>query len=496
MPAPPAPPSPPPLEGLVIQKRWKILNVLGKGAFGEVHAALDLHTNTRFAMKIEPPSAKKQVLKLEIAVLRKLATAVIDHGATPWFADFVASGRFAITASKDATPKKGQDGKPAAVPVYSFMVMGLLGPNLSEIRRQTLPHRFPLATTSHLTVQMLHSIETLHAVGVVHRDIKPGNFCVAADHVFPSTPLESTRVYVIDFGLSRRYLSSSTGAIRPARTKVGFRGTSRYASLRAHDGCDLGPVDDLWSLLYLTIEFVTGVLPWKGKEKDHIAAIKVQHHGTTRSRAGDDGGSAKGDPPRPTPLHVGQKGHITHGLPPPLTRLWTYLSTLDYEDPPDYRRIEKELLDLARPPSSHLQQPRPGDPSAATVALGMARAEGEKTSLTTTTKTTSTGPAVSKGSTSKTSAAAIPPSDNYNDNDMMVVDGHDLDHRNRSGCGGPPLSIPLPPPPPPPPPASTETVQNVTPPRTPAAVAATPISKDLPPTLPPLPVYDPHLIPR
>lgn len=51
------------------------------------------------------------------------------------------------------------------------------------------------------------------------------------------------------------------------RENVGFRGTARYASIQAHFGKELGRVDDLWSLFYMVIEFLTGTLPWKGKEK-------------------------------------------------------------------------------------------------------------------------------------------------------------------------------------------------------------------------------------
>ncbi|KAJ3149344.1 hypothetical protein HDU86_006979 [Geranomyces michiganensis] len=85
------------LEGIVVHRR--ALNVLGKGAFGEVHAAVNMVTKERHAIKIEPPKTKKQVLRLEIAVLKKLAAAAAKHTssvdaevqACPWVADFIAS---------------------------------------------------------------------------------------------------------------------------------------------------------------------------------------------------------------------------------------------------------------------------------------------------------------------------------------------------------------------------------------------------------------------
>ncbi|KAI9098726.1 kinase-like domain-containing protein, partial [Phlyctochytrium arcticum] len=259
--------------------------VLGKGAFGEVHAGFDTQTNAPVAIKIEPPSSKKQVLKLEVAILRKLANATLE----------------AVVAAMKAS-----------LPVYTFMVMELLGPNLSEIRRNAPEHRFPPSVIADIGVQMLHGIQSLHAIGVVHRDIKPGNFCVGVDYT-PEKGLVGQRVYMIDFGLSRKFVSGG-GIIREARQKVGFRGTSRYASLRAHKGQDLGPVDDLWTFFYLLVEFTTGSLPWKGKEKDRIAIVKGQYH----------------DAP------LGTEGHITFGLPEPLVEMWKYLAQLDYADMVDY----------------------------------------------------------------------------------------------------------------------------------------------------------------
>ncbi|KAJ3446508.1 tau-tubulin kinase [Anaeramoeba flamelloides] len=49
---------------------------------------------------------------------------------------------------------------------------------------------------------------------------------------------------------------------------MGFRGTTRYASLNFHLGIDLSRRDEIWSLLYLLVEFLKGELPWS-QVKDH-----------------------------------------------------------------------------------------------------------------------------------------------------------------------------------------------------------------------------------
>lgn len=69
-------------------------------------------------------------------------------------------------------------------------------------------------------------------------------------------------MYILDFGLARQYLDGDDH-LRPERSFVGFRGTTRYASLNAHRGKELGRHDDLVSLFYMTVEFLTGKLPWR-----------------------------------------------------------------------------------------------------------------------------------------------------------------------------------------------------------------------------------------
>ncbi|KAJ3217169.1 Tau-tubulin kinase 2 [Dinochytrium kinnereticum] len=250
------------------------METVGKGAFGEVYTALDLQTSETVAIKVETPACKKPVLKLEISVLRKLQDS-------PYVCRHIAAGRFTWPQNiPHADGMISPSGSPTTTssdpPVYSYMVMELLGSNLSELRRKAPQGRFSLATTSILAKQMLRSIEALHRIGILHRDVKPGNFCMELTD--PSRRLQSgrTKCYLIDFGLSRRYLTAS-GNVREPRSKVGFRGTARYASVNAHLGMELGRVDDLWSLFYLVVEFLNGQLPWKGKEKDRIGELKQKY---------------------------------------------------------------------------------------------------------------------------------------------------------------------------------------------------------------------------
>ncbi|VDN45606.1 unnamed protein product [Gongylonema pulchrum] len=82
------------------------------------------------------------------------------------------------------------------------------------------------------------------------------------------------RLIIVDYGLARRFRHPN-GRLRPLRRGCGFRGTTLYASLRAHDGKDLGPADDLISLFYSAIEMILGGVPWKrARRSEEVKSAK------------------------------------------------------------------------------------------------------------------------------------------------------------------------------------------------------------------------------
>uniref|UniRef100_A0A8C3HHA8 Tau tubulin kinase 2 n=1 Tax=Chrysemys picta bellii TaxID=8478 RepID=A0A8C3HHA8_CHRPI len=168
--------------GILVKERWKVLRKIGGGGFGEIYDALDLLTRENVALKVESAQQPKQVLKMEVAVLKKLQGK--DHVCR-----FIGCGR------NDR---------------FNYVVMQLQGRNLADLRRSQSRGTFTISTTLRLGKQILESIESIHSVGFLHRDIKPSNFAMGR---FPST---CRKCYMLDFGLARQF-TNSCGDVRPVR---------------------------------------------------------------------------------------------------------------------------------------------------------------------------------------------------------------------------------------------------------------------------------------
>ena len=298
----------------MLLRHWVITSRIGGGAFGETYTAVSAahvgddangshhhhqqHGHGEAAGGFSPNSTlsanhgvnageevcikverndKRMVLRLEVLALKKVQSC-------PYVVRYISSGR--------------QDD-------INFLVMEKLGENLSELRRLTPTGAFELYTVLHIGVSCLQAIQGIHNLGLVHRDIKPSNFVVG------NTAETRRRCYLIDFGLAKRFRGSN-GEMKPARENAGFRGTSRYASLNSHRHKELGRVDDLWSLLFMLVEFITGTLPWRRtKEKEVIAELKAAHVGP----------------------------QLVRNLPREFTPFVEHLMTLSFESEPDYNYL-------------------------------------------------------------------------------------------------------------------------------------------------------------
>ena len=134
--------------------------------------------------------------------------------------------------------------------------MELLGPSLENLF-QKLNKKFSIKTSCMLGIQMIDRIEYIHSKKILHRDIKPDNFLIGRGN-------NSHIVYILDFGLSKKYWSSKRDEHIPFCTNKKLTGTARYASINALSGCEQGRRDDLESIGYIIMYFIRGNLPWQG----------------------------------------------------------------------------------------------------------------------------------------------------------------------------------------------------------------------------------------
>jgi casein kinase 1 len=69
-------------------------------------------------------------------------------------------------------------------------------------------------------------------------------------------------VYVVDFGLAKRFYDPWTKQHIPYRNDKSLTGTARYASIHAHLGEELARRDDLEAVGFVMLYFFNGSLPW------------------------------------------------------------------------------------------------------------------------------------------------------------------------------------------------------------------------------------------
>eukprot|EP01105_Mastigella_eilhardi_P026645 TRINITY_DN779_c0_g3_i1.p1 TRINITY_DN779_c0_g3~~TRINITY_DN779_c0_g3_i1.p1 ORF type:complete len:349 (+),score=66.27 TRINITY_DN779_c0_g3_i1:331-1377(+) len=200
---------------------------------------------------------------------------------------------------------------------YNVMVMDILGPSLEDLFHMCGQH-FSLKTVLMLADQCLRRLEYVHAKNFIHRDVKPDNFLMGVGN-------RSTQVYLIDFGLAKKYRDSTTHQHIPYRENKSLTGTARYASNNTHLGIEQSRRDDLESLGYILMYFCRGSLPWQGQKADNkhqkYEKIAEKKLSTTVEQ-------------------------LCKGYPSEFATFLTYCKSLHFEDKPDYEFLRKLLRGL------------------------------------------------------------------------------------------------------------------------------------------------------
>ena len=211
------------LKNKVLFGKYRLDKIIGKGSFGCVFRGTNIKDNSEVAIKLEIKNLKDHLLELECDFL-----LLLKGYGIPDVKSYGRSGKF-----------------------YA-LVLELLGINLKELKNSK--KNFSLKDLSMLAIQIIDRIEYVHSKYIVHRDIKPENFLLGYKN--------SSTIYIIDFGISKKYRSSRTGKhIRYSKTGKMF-GTIRYCTYNASLGLEQSRRDDLESIGHMLIYLANGDLPW------------------------------------------------------------------------------------------------------------------------------------------------------------------------------------------------------------------------------------------
>ncbi len=160
--------------------------------------------------------------------------------------------RVLILCALDGVPKVyyyGQYGD------YNILVMDLVGPSLDELF-EYCNSKLSLDAVLHIGVQMVSILERIHSFDYVHRDVKPGNMAIGLG-------TSANTLYLLDYGLAKRYKALYTRKHIPYDSRKHLVGTLVFASVNAHLGVAQTRRDDLESLGFTMLYFLLGALPWQ-----------------------------------------------------------------------------------------------------------------------------------------------------------------------------------------------------------------------------------------
>ena len=217
--------------------RYEICSQLGAGGMGEVYLANDTKLDRKVALKILPPDVSdKTGDRVRRFIQEAKSASALNHPniLTIYEIDEIDSEQFIATEFIDGDTLR------------------------ARIRRGALSAGEALD----VGIQVASALSATHAVGIIHRDIKPDNIMLRHDGI----------VKVLDFGLaklSREHQPFETDSMAPTQnfinTAVGMvLGTAHYMSPEQARGLELDARTDIWSLGCVLYEMISGRQPFHG----------------------------------------------------------------------------------------------------------------------------------------------------------------------------------------------------------------------------------------
>ena len=274
-----------PLLNTIFFSKYKTLKKLGEGSFGKVYKAI--YNNEYFALKMEDPSLAHNLLETEATILEYLQGPNI-----PKF------------------EKYGFNKE------HNILVMELLDKSLDDILYKL--KTFSIKTTAMIGYQIINILKYIHDRHIIHRDVKPDNFVMGRKE-FNAT------LYIVDFGLAKKYRSSRTLKQLPLTKRKSLTGTARYASINALQGYEQSRRDDLESAGYSLMYFLRGNLPWQNikvkNKKEKYQKILCKKKEISSKELGKN-------------------------FPIEFAEILDYFKNLEYMEDPDYDLCCKKLLNV------------------------------------------------------------------------------------------------------------------------------------------------------
>ncbi|CAM8983207.1 unnamed protein product [Rhodiola kirilowii] len=272
-----------------VGNKFRMGRKIGSGSFGEIYLGTNIQTNEEVAIKLESTKTKHPQLLYESKLYRILqgGTGIPN---VRWF---------------------GVEGE------YNVLVKDLLGPSLEDLFN-FCSRKLSLKTVLMLADQMINRVEFVHTKSFLHRDIKPDNFLMGLGR-------RANQVYMIDFGLAKKYRDSATHQHIPYRENKNLTGTARYASMNTHLGIEQSRRDDLESLGYVLMYFLRGSLPWQGlkagNKKQKYEKISEKKVSTSIES-------------------------LCRNYPTEFASYFHYCRSLRFDDKPDYAYLKRIFRDL------------------------------------------------------------------------------------------------------------------------------------------------------
>jgi len=272
-----------------IAGRYRLGRKIGGGSFGDIYLATDVTTQEEVAVKLEHSKTKHPQLHVECKFYK------------------VMQGGVGIPLVK----YYGTEGE------YNVMVMELLGPSLEDLFN-FCNRKLSLKTVLLLADQLISRIEFIHGKNFIHRDMKPDNFLMGLGK-------KGNLVYVIDFGLAKKFRDQRTHQHIPYREHKNLTGTARYTSINTHLGIEQSRRDDMEALGYILIYFLNGTLPWQGLR----AKTKAQKYEKISEKK------------LSTPVE-----ELCKGAPAEFATYQNYVRSLRFEEKPDYAYLRQLIRNL------------------------------------------------------------------------------------------------------------------------------------------------------